>query len=207
MYLFIDTETTGLPKDYKAPCSDSANWPRMVQLSTLLYDKGANLIKSGNYIIRPDGFEIPANVSALHGITQARALAEGVSLTSAISGLFLDLEFARVLIGHNIDFDRSIIGAEIYRIFPKEKSPLIVRDKLTIAGGRKIICTMNAGTDFCKFPGKFEGKYKWPKLAELHKALFNGEDFAEAHNSTADVQATAKCFFEMKRRGIIKFSA
>lgn len=203
MYLFIDTETTGLPKDYNAHCSDSANWPRMVQLSTILYDKGANRIKDGNFIIRPDGFEIPAEASAIHGITQALALEEGKPLTEALNALFLDLAFARVLIGHNLDFDRSIIGAEIYRIFPKEKAPLIVKDKLSMATGRKVVCTMRAGTDLCKLPGKIEGKFKWPKLAELYRALF-GEDFSEAHNSAADVQATARCFFEMKRRGIIK---
>ena len=32
MYLIFDTETTGLPKNWKAPLTDFDNWPRMVQL-------------------------------------------------------------------------------------------------------------------------------------------------------------------------------
>jgi len=30
MYLFFDTETTGLPRNWKAPVTDLDNWPRMV---------------------------------------------------------------------------------------------------------------------------------------------------------------------------------
>lgn len=52
-YLFFDTETTGLPRDYNAPSSDTDNWPRMVQLSWIMADgKGAE-VATGNYIIRP----------------------------------------------------------------------------------------------------------------------------------------------------------
>jgi len=35
MYLFFDTETTGLPKNWKAPIEDLNNWPRLVQLAWL----------------------------------------------------------------------------------------------------------------------------------------------------------------------------
>ncbi len=33
MYLFFDTETTGLPRNWHAPASDLANWPRLIQLA------------------------------------------------------------------------------------------------------------------------------------------------------------------------------
>jgi hypothetical protein len=59
MILFFDTETTGLPKNWKAPVTDLNNWPRLVQLAFLLYDKSGNLVSSGDYIIKPDGFSIP----------------------------------------------------------------------------------------------------------------------------------------------------
>lgn len=42
MYLFFDTETTGLPKNYKAPASDSDNWPRLVQIAWSIYDAEGN---------------------------------------------------------------------------------------------------------------------------------------------------------------------
>ena len=80
MYLFFDTETTGLPKNWKAPITDLNNWPRMVQLAWLLYDNSGTLLNKEAYIIRPDGFTIPEESCRVHGITTQRALDEGVPL-------------------------------------------------------------------------------------------------------------------------------
>jgi hypothetical protein len=33
MYLIFDTETTGLPKKWAAPISDTDNWPRAIQIA------------------------------------------------------------------------------------------------------------------------------------------------------------------------------
>ena len=41
MFLTFDTETTGLPKNFKADVSDSANWPRLA-VSLQLNDETAN---------------------------------------------------------------------------------------------------------------------------------------------------------------------
>ena len=55
------------------------------------------------------------------------------------------------------------------------------------------------------YPGGRGGRFKWPKLTELHVKLF-GEAFAEAHNASADVEATARCFLELIRLGVIPFA-
>jgi len=62
------------------------------------------------------------------------------------------------------------------------------------------ICTMQSTTDYVAIPGNYG--YKWPKLGELHQKLF-GFGFEEAHNAAADINATAKCFWEAKRLGIL----
>ncbi|WP_198935449.1 hypothetical protein [Chlorobium sp. KB01] len=80
MYLFFDTESTGLPRNWKAPVTDLNNWPRLVQLAYLSFDGGGNQTGSGNYIVRPDGFSIPPEAAAIHGISTAQALAEGLEL-------------------------------------------------------------------------------------------------------------------------------
>ena len=59
MYLFFDTETTGLPKNWKAPVTDLSNWPRLVQLAYLLTDGERKKIYGGDFIIKPVGFTIP----------------------------------------------------------------------------------------------------------------------------------------------------
>lgn len=61
---------------------------------------------------------------------------------------------------------------------------------------------MKSSTDYCKLPG-FYGKYKWPKLHELYKKLFN-EDMGAAHTALQDIRNTAKCFFELERLGVIE---
>jgi DNA polymerase III epsilon subunit-like protein len=84
MYLFFDTETTGIPKNYKAPASDARNWPRLVQLAWLLVDKDGNEQKSVEHIVKPDGFSIPADVAKIHGITNDMAKQSGVDLKLAL---------------------------------------------------------------------------------------------------------------------------
>ena len=84
LYIFFDTETTGVPRDYKAPSKDTRNWPRMVQLGWILMDDKGDKLSQKDYIIRPDGFTIPADASRIHGITTERALEEGRDLVSVV---------------------------------------------------------------------------------------------------------------------------
>lgn len=187
--LFFDTETTGIPKNWKAPASDTSNWPRLVQLAWQLYDDEETLLESKNVIIKPDNFVIPKESSNVHGITTEKAYVEGKDLTMILSEFENKLKQANLLIAHNMSFDEKIIGAEFYRL--SNRNPLSKIKKL---------CTMEKTTNICKIDGPYG--YKWPKLQELHYFLFNVK-FEDAHNAEADIQATADCFFELKRRKLI----
>ncbi|MBR3947756.1 MAG: 3'-5' exonuclease [Bacteroidales bacterium] len=189
-YLFFDTETTGLPHDYEAPAFDTLNWPRMVQLSWILTDNKGNVLSTHDYIIRPDGYEIPEESASIHGISTEKAMLEGLPLDSVLVVFAATLDSAEYIVGHNISFDIHVVDAEFFR-----------RGVDVQLSSMKSYCTMLAGTDYCKLPGRY-GHYKWPKLQELHKILF-GVEFDGAHNSAADVEATCKCFWEMRRRKII----
>lgn len=189
MYLFFDTETTGLPRNWNAPVTDLSNWPRLVQLAYLFYDNSGNKISGGDHIIKPDGFIIPAESSRIHGITTERAIQEGEDLLKVLEIFQSLINQTDYLVAHNISFDEKIIGAE----FLRNKMPNSVAPKTKI-------CTMQSTTNFCALNGPYG--FKWPKLSELHNKLF-GTDFAEAHNAAADINATAKCFWELKRLGEI----
>ena len=52
--------------------------------------------------------------------------------------------------------------------------------------------------ELCKLPGGRGGKFKLPTLTELHEFLFQSS-FQEAHNASADVEATTRCFLELIR--------
>jgi len=188
--LFFDTETNGLPEDWKAPVTDLSNWPRLVQIAWILYDESGNEIERNDHIIRPIDFSIPYKASSVHGITTERANSEGVDLKSVLSEFNNQITKTTYLVAHNMAFDEKIVGAE----FLRNEMPNIISSK------RKI-CTMGGTADYVAIPG-FNGKSKWTKLSELHQKLF-GFDFEEAHNAAADINATAKCFWEARKLGIL----
>ena len=187
-YLFFDTETTGVPNDWNAPASDLNNWPRLVQLAYLLYDAEGVLISSNDYIIRPEGFIIPEESSNIHGITYDYAKSHGQVLSEVLSDFEEQCKISKHLVAHNINFDSRVMGAEFLR--QTQNNPL---SKLNL------ICTMEGTVDFCKIEGYYG--YKWPKLSELYIKLF-GVGFENAHDASADIEATAKCFWELKKRGL-----
>lgn len=191
MYLIYDTETTGLPKKFDAPLSDSDNWPRLVQLAWQLHDADGELMDVRNFIIRPDGFTIPFNATQVHGITTERAMQHGLRLEEVLKLFEAAVSRATVIAGHNIEFDLNIVGAEHHRL--GMESDLLKK---------VVLDTKEESTDYCQIPGGKGGKFKWPTLTELHLKLFS-EGFDEAHNAAADVEATARCFLELLRLGVI----
>ena len=189
MYLIYDTETTGLPRDWKAPVSQVDNWPRLVQLGWMLFDANKEMVSEANLIVQPTGFTIPKVAADIHGITQARALAEGLPVAEVLAQFRSSIDVAKVLIAHNLDYDEKVMGAE----FIRANVPDLFK-------GKQKYCTKTKATDFCKLPGKYG--YKWPTLDELHSKLFGG-GFEGRHDALGDVRATARCYFELQVRGIV----
>lgn len=191
MYLFFDTETTGLPKSWKAPVSDAGNWPHIVQFAWALFDEKGTKISLSDHLIKPEGFVIPESATAIHGISTERALKEGRLITDVLKEFSETLGQAACLIAHNLDFDEKMVRVELLR----QGMPDILQ---SIPAHQKI-CTMKSSTKYCKIPGPYGDK--WPKLSELHIKLFE-VDFEDQHNAASDVLCCAKCFFELRQRGI-----
>ena len=188
MYLIFDTETTGLPKIWDAPISDTDNWPRCVQIAWQLHDDMGNCIEHEEYLVQPEGFNIPFDAEKIHGISTELAQEKGAPISIVLSKFNEALNKAKFVIGHNVGFDLNIMGAEFFREdFPNKLQELPVLDT----------CTEQTAS-LCKLPGGRGGKFKLPTLSELYEFLFH-ESFVEAHNASADVEATARCFFELIR--------
>jgi DNA polymerase III epsilon subunit-like protein len=156
------------------------------------YENGT-LAAKHNYIIKPEGFSIPREATLIHRITNEQAQTEGYDLTQVLD-IFADaITESSILIAHNFDFDRNIVGAEFVR---KEfdTKPILTKRSFCTMKNKNIV-------NFCRISGK--NGYKWPKLEELHYKLFN-QKISDAHDASIDISATAKCFWELLRRGVIR---
>jgi len=185
-FLYFDTETTG-KLNYNAPAIHNSQ-PHLVQLCALLQDESGEIVSEVNLIVRPEGYDIPAEAAAIHRIDTALALSVGVRLSNACF-IFRDLmERADIAVAHNIDFDTKIMQ----RAFFETDTPPLPWEQIPQR------CTMKAATPLCKIPGP--RGYKWPKLTEAHTAFF-GVGVDGAHNATADTHACRRIHNYMVRIG------
>ena len=189
MYLFFDTETTGIPRNYKAPASDLRNWPRLVQIAWLLAHEQAHEVESAEYIVKPERFTIPKDAARVHAITSEIARQNGAALETVLAAVRPAIEQASVLVAHNMEFEEKMLGAELLRTgYPD------------IVEAKKRQCTMQAATKYCRLPGQYG--YKWPSLQERHMKLF-GQPFEGAHDALVDVRACSRCYYELRRLGVM----
>ena len=191
---FFDCETTGVPAKGLKWNADFNQFPHIVQLAWAFGDK------ERSFIIKPDNYEIPPETTAIHGITTERAIAEGVPFADIIDEFLEDCEKARLLVGHNIYFDTSIVKAMILRIMGREYYDAKAEDALF--KGKRIDTMMKT----IKFVGALyangrPGKY--PKLEELYNKCFPGETFPE-HDALEDVKACKRCIPVLVENGIIE---
>lgn len=195
MFLIFDTETTGLPKRWDAPISDLNNWPRVVQLAWQLHDEDGSLISNKTHIIKPVDFDIPFESEKVHGISTLLATQMGEKIQIVFNEFLKDLSLAKYIVGHNLKFDINVVSSELYR--------LDIENQLL---NKKVLdtCTENTA-NICKLQGGRSGKFKFPTLVELYDNLFKNQ-FENAHNASADVEANAMVFFELIRQKLFDTS-
>lgn len=186
-YLFIDTETTGLPVNYQGLITDSSNWPRIVQLGYIITNQHGNEIHIEEQVIKPVGWKVKA--TEVHGITQEQAEQKGIPLARALTKLTSWAHACDAIICHNIDFDLPILQAEYYR-----------EQMLHPLKGKLFFCTQKQTTDIVKVRKRQSGfrqsGYKWPSLRELANYC-NVKYGDNAHTALADARVTAKCFHHL----------
>jgi DNA polymerase-3 subunit epsilon len=183
MYLVYDTETNGFPP--KA---------RMTQLAFILYAEDGTIIEQFESLIKPDGWVIPKQQFFIdNNMSTERCEEHGIPVFDALRRLQDALKQCSYKIAHNHNFDNQIVTNEI--AFAGIE-PALFKYK-------KSFCTMLSTVEYVGAINKWGKPGKWPNLMELHNKVF-GCDFEGAHDALDDVKATGNCFFELKRKGIIK---
>ena len=154
MYLIFDTETTGLPKRWDAPITDTDNWPRCIQIAWQLHDELGNCIEHHDYLIKPEGFNIPYDAEKIHGISTELAEEQGAALNEVLEKFNVALSKTKFVVGQNLKFDLNIMGAEFVRQnVANNLQELPVLDTCT-----------ESTAQLCQIPGGRGGKFKLPKF-------------------------------------------
>lgn len=190
MKLFYDTETTGLPQ-WKEPSGADVQ-PRIVQLAAVLVDEDTRQVTQAlDLIIKPNGWFIPEETVAGHGITTEYALEYGVDEKLAVE-LFLNLRANHGCVAHNKSFDKRIIRIATKRYFSEE-----VQKHWHLNEDHE--CTMLMSKPILELPG--QRGWKPPKLEEAYE-FFTGKKLEKAHSAMADTMAAVEVYF-----GILDYKA
>ena len=191
MFLIFDTETTGLPKRWDAPITDTDNWPRCVQIAWQLHDSMGKIVEHQDFLVHPEGYNIPYDSEKIHGISTELAQLKGFPLSEVLEKFNIVLSKTKFIVGHNLKFDLNILGCEFHRLGMQSKMNQVpVLDTCT-----------EVTASLLKLSGGKGGRFKLPTLTELHQYLFDSP-FTEAHNAIADVEVTSRCFLELIRTEI-----
>lgn len=186
MYLFFDTETTGLPKNYNGKVTDLDNWPRIIQLAFVFTDENFNIQHEYCELIKPNGWVIPNQKFWIdNGFNTETNVMYGRPIEESLSNFIMFIEKSKFLVAHNMKYDLPITAAEM------------IRANLSTKHKTDKICTMLSTVNYCSLP-----KNKWPRLDELHNKIF-GIGFEDAHDALADVRATIRCFKYLNENKII----
>lgn len=185
--LFVDTETSGLPKDWGKPYSDRENWPHLVQVAWQVYTCDGTLIKTENFYIRPSDYEMNPVSQRIHGISREFLEENGYGRYEVLEKLQRDLlHFKPLVVGYFMQLDFKMLSLGFYRAGldnPLEELPTF--------------CTMLATSHFVR-----EARHRHIRLGELYLRLF-GQPLQNEHDALTDASATARCYFELWRNGDI----
>ncbi len=174
--LFFDTETNGLPRDYKGSIYDVDNWPRVIQLSwQVSYTQTGYMFSKYNHLIKPDGWEIPKESFWIdNGFSTEENHLKGSAMDYVLDAFIACVQECDLLVAHNMAFDYNVLGAEMIRYGKKSE--------------RKVerFCTMEASIKLCKIPFGNDRRpwinrrrgYKWPKLEQLPYGLRGRKSFS-----------------------------
>ena len=190
MKIFVfDTETTWFINKKE---TDLDKQPQIVQFAWILWelhDGTFTEIKRVNIMINPEK-PIPFWASQVHHIYDID-VKDAPKIDEVMDEILEYINEPDVIVWHNIEYDESMVKLELKRLKQEYKY-----------NPKQVICTMKTTVDFCAI--QWNGaRFKYPKLWELHKKLFD-QYFVGAHDAMVDVEATTRSFVKLVNQGIIQ---
>ena len=173
--LVLDTETTALIKNKLQPLDRQ---PRIIEFFALSLDSAGEELDKFSYLFNP-GIKIDEKITEITGIKQDM-LNDQKPFSSIAQHILEVIEVHDEIVAHNMSYDKAVIDFEMKRLGKKVRWP-------------ELICTIES-TEYMKGHRM--------NLRSLHEFLF-GEPFENAHRAENDVRATAKCFLELRKMGVV----
>lgn len=190
MRIFVfDTETTWFINK-KDPSLEAQ--PKIIQFAGIFWDLENWIFKEEkrvDILINPK-MPIPFESSKVHHLYDID-VKNAPFIEDKIDEIMSYINDSDAIIWHNIEYDEDMIKIELKRLNQEYRYQ-----------PKQVICTMKNTVDFCAIKWNWE-RFKYPKLWELHKKLFD-EYFIWAHDAMTDVEATLRCFIELAKTWIIK---
>ena len=185
--LFVDTETSGIPRDWSQPYSSRNNWPHIAQLAWVVCTPAGQEIKAENHYIQPSDYDLDPASGNIHGLTLDFLRQHGQPRHAVMQRLHRDLRHSQPLVvAHFMQLDFHMVGVGFHRAGLPNLLPELLR-----------FCTMRATGAFVRHPAQ-----GFLRLGDLYQRLF-WEPLAREHDALVDARATARCFFELRRQGTI----
>lgn len=192
-YLIIDCETSGL-FDFSKP-ADAPGQPRlcgftMIPVST---DDGLEVTDGYTALIKPDGWTIAPEITAINGLTTEKCEAEGVPVTEvlqAYTSMVLGQDGGHAVVAYNAQFDTKVMRGEL-RLAGMDDLFLLTPN----------ICAMRAcGALGIEKAGAKRGGF--PKLSDAYRHFY-GTEPAEQHTSLADATSCLMIFRKLLEIGAV----
>jgi DNA polymerase-3 subunit epsilon len=191
--LFVDTETSGLPADWRRPYAEPGAWPHVAQIAWLLYGPDGELVKTENHYVRPSDYDLSPASTQIHGLTRAFLHDKGKPRREVMQRLYDDLvRYQPLVVGHFLVLDFHMMGVSFHR--SGLSNPIVDL-------GLPTFCTMRLTERFMQ-----PMRQQYLRLADLYQRQF-GRPMLHQHDALADAEATAQCYFELQRTGDIDAEA
>jgi len=183
--LVLDTETTGIIRDYTSPDA-----PHLASIAAAIYDTDTRRVQSSlNLMVSPDGWEMPAEAEAVNNLSTDHLVQYGVSLPVVMEAFTAFTGPAQLVVGHNVVFDCKMIASALYR--------LDRLDALNEWMQLNTYCTMNKAKRIVNAKTA-TGRLKNPKLTEAYEFIFE-RPLERAHSANADMIATLELYLALQQ--------
>lgn len=174
--VIFDTETTDLIKNSLVA---EKHQPQIIEFFGVGFEGDGLDLRELEFLCNP-GRTLPKKITEITGITDDQL--EGTLPFSHYATKVRELiEWADVVVAHNLSYDQAVINTEMKRIGETVKWPDVR------------ICTVESTEHL---------KGHRLNLGALYELLFE-RPFEGAHRARADVVALSKCYYELLGRGEI----